>query len=111
KQQQHHQPDGPGQEGGSAQQHNQDLGQLDPANQPGFLEFIGQLPGHGRKQEKRQDEQAGGQVHQQVTVEFSRLLGGHESDIQQQAGLVEVVVEGTERLGEEKGAKPAGAKQ
>src|SRR5690606_5854183 len=111
KQQQHHQPDGTGQEGCSAQYHNQNLRQLDPANQPGFLELIGQLPGHGRKQEKGQDEQAGGQVYQQVTVEFSRLLGGHEGDIQQQAGLVEVVVKSTERLGEEEGAKPAGAKQ
>ena len=80
--------------------HDRDFEQLHRLRQPRLVVFVGQLPGSGREQEERQDEQAGGQVRVLVLLRLGQT-GGQESDQDDQRVLEHVVVEGAKRLGQE----------
>ncbi|MNC08207.1 hypothetical protein D3C75_557870 [compost metagenome] len=89
-----------GDEAERAYRHDRDLGQLDGPDQRILGELLAKLPAQRRKQEERQDEQQGAQVDpdRTVTVAQAEL----EQDRQDQRLLEQVVVEGTQRLGDEK---------
>src|SRR3546814_19938435 len=64
---------------------------------------VGQLPRHGGKEEEGQDEQAGSQRAERRFGPFVAIDAiDHE---QHHRGLVEIVVEGVEKLGDEQGQK------
>ena len=102
KQEQHgqHQRKALQNQGHARQQGDGNLKQLDPAHDARFLVLVGDLSGHGRKQEKRQHEQTRRGVHRQIPI-----LGGNQAAIYEEhreRRLEQVVVEGAEELGGEK---------
>ncbi len=89
-------------------QHDEDLGELDPADQRGLLEALAQLSAQSGKEKERQDEQQRAEVDQQT------LVGGRaelEQNRQDQRLLEHVVVERAEQLSAEERQKAALAEQ
>ena len=91
-------------------EHDADFQQLHPACQHRLVVLVGQLPGRRRKQEKRQDENAGGQVREKFGRQ-GRPLGRLKRQQDNQGILEQVVVEGPEELGGEKRAKATSVEQ
>ena len=88
---------------------DENLEQLDAANQARFLMPVRQLAGGGREQEERQDEQPGGGIDGEI-----RLLRRNQPAIDEQHGkrrLKQPVVEGPEELSDEQRPQPPGGKQ
>ncbi len=80
--------------------HDDDLGQLDGPYQRVLGELLAKLPAQRREQEERQDEQQRTQVDPNRAVAVAQAE--FEQDGQDQRLLEQVVVEGTQRLGDEK---------
>ena len=77
--------------------HDDDLRALDRLQNAGLVVPVGQLTGNAREQHVGQDEQPGGDVGQQLGVEFRVARGVVRCDDDQHV-LINVVVEGAERL-------------
>ena len=108
EQRQQHQRQVIEQEAHRAHRHDGDFPELDQANQRILGEFLAELPGQRREQEKRQDEQQRTQVDPDRTVTFDRQL---VQDGEDQRLLEDVVVERPEGLGHEERQETPGAQQ
>ena len=87
-------------------EHQQQFGYFQHAGDFVARIFVRQLPGHGRKKEKRQNEKARDQVRKNVRLR--RHLHGH----QRQQGIFEqVVIQGTQKLGNHQGQETFGFQQ
>jgi hypothetical protein len=114
KQRKHHQRDGdemhrktePRQDQpAAADEHDQDFAEFDDADDPCLVARVGQLPRQRRQEKERQDEDAGGDRAEQ---RFLFLAVEHAiNDEQHHRILEQIVVECTEKLGDEKGQEPA----
>ncbi|MNO67744.1 hypothetical protein D3C76_585550 [compost metagenome] len=95
-----HQPQMVGDKAQRTNRHDHDFGQFDCPDQRILGELLAKLPAQRRKQKKRQDEQQGTQVDpdRSVTIAQAEL----EQNRQDQRLLEQVVVEGTQRLSDEK---------
>ncbi|VTR67539.1 hypothetical protein DESC_610122 [Desulfosarcina cetonica] len=81
--------------------HDEHLGHFDPANQDGFLRFIGDLAGRCREEEKGQNEKTGGQVDNHIGRQ-RQGLSGLKGDQQHEGVLENVVIQCAQELGPEK---------
>jgi hypothetical protein len=84
--------------------HDAHFQHLHQPRQPRLVVFIGQLSGGGREQEEGQDEDTGGEVGQNFRANrcpLRRVEGEQDNE----RILEQVVVEGPEKLGEEKRAE------
>ncbi len=108
KQRQQHQFQVIEQEAGGADGHDHDLADLDRADQRVLVEFLAKLPGQRREQEERQDKQQGAQVDPDGAVTVDAQLVENRQD---QRLLEDVVVEGTQQLGNEERQKAPCAQQ
>ena len=87
-------------------EHQQQFGYFQHAGDFVARIFVRQLPGHGRKKEKRQNEKARDQVGKNVRLR--RHLHGY----QRQQGIFEqVVIQGTQKLGNHQGQETFGFQQ
>ena len=93
-------------EGDSRREHQRDLQKLDASHQHRLLVLVGQLARCCRKQEERQDEQHSGDVRQFAVV-HARNEHTLERDQDDEALAKNVVVEGAEKLGDEKRGETA----
>ena len=82
--------------------HDRHFQHLDEARQHRLVVLVGELPGGGRKEEERQDEDPGREVGQQFGRQ-RRPAGGLKSQQDDQRILEQVVVEGAQKLGDEEG--------
>ncbi|MNZ50632.1 hypothetical protein D3C78_684240 [compost metagenome] len=108
EQRQQHQDQIIGQKAHGTDSHDADLGQLDQADQGVLGVFFAELARQGREQEKRQDEQQGAEVDPDgaVTIDGQLVENGEDQRL-----LEQVVVERTQRLGNEERQKPSFAKK
>ena len=97
---------GTGDECDSRGEHQRDFQELDASHQHGFLVLVGQLARCRRKKEERQDEQHGGDVREFAVV-HARNEHTLERDQDDEALAKNVVVEGAEKLGDEKRGETA----
>ncbi len=86
------------QEAGGPDRHDGDFPQLDQPDQRVLGELLAKLPGQGRKQEERQDEQQGAEVDPDTAITVDAQL---VEDGEDQRLLEDIVVERSERLGHE----------
>ena len=77
------------------------------ADDPGLVDTVGKLTGGGGKQEKRQDEQTGGQVGQQVRIGAAETVDDDDGE----CGLEQIVVEGAKKLGQKQRQETSGLEQ
>ncbi len=94
-------------EAGRRDRHDGHFQQLGQAGDQRLVVLVSQLPGRGRKQEKGQDKDAGGQISQQFRRQC-RPLRRLKSQQHDQRILVKIVVEGAEKLRAEKRCETAG---
>ena len=92
------------QEAGDRDQHDPHFEQLGEPRQHRLVVLVGELPGGRRKEEERQDEQAGGEVGEDFRA-HRRPLRRLEGDQHDQRVLVEIVVERAEKLGQKQRAE------
>src|SRR5262249_39962449 len=85
--------------------HEQDLDELDEADEPRLVELFRQLAGRGREEEERRDEERGAQVYERIRRE--RPGHGPEGEQDDERVPEDVVVERAEELGPEEGAEAA----
>ena len=96
----HEQGEVAGREREAGKGHDGDLGRFDDGDEALLLEFVGEPAGRGRKQEERQDEEAGGDRRHHPGVHA--LLGREPEGDQDDEGVLEqVVVERPHELGDE----------
>ncbi|MCY1491084.1 hypothetical protein D9M68_248580 [compost metagenome] len=96
------------QEARRADRHDDDLGQLDRADQRVLGELLAELAAQRGEQEERQDEQQCAEVDQHRAVAADAEL---EEDGEDQRLLEDVVVERAEQLGDEERQETPGAQQ
>ena len=82
--------------------HDDNLEELDPADQPRLLDLVGDLSGRRRKEDERRDEDSTREIDECVGVECGQPRRV-ERDENYQRILVDVVVGGAEELGPEEG--------
>ncbi|MCY1444176.1 hypothetical protein D9M71_606320 [compost metagenome] len=110
EQRQEHQQGHLGHDANGPDRHDRDLGQLDHADQRVLGIFLTELPGQRREQEERQDEHQGAGVDPDGSV--LAVGAGDLVEKQQDDRLLEqVVVERTQRLGDEERQEAPFAKQ
>ena len=97
-------------EPGQADHHDRDLEQLDPADHPRFLVFVGELARRRRERHERQDEDRADQVDDHAAVD-RQILRGLERDEHDKRILEDVVVGRTEKLRPEERREAALAEQ
>jgi hypothetical protein len=90
--------------------HDGDLRGLDALEDERLVVAIGELPGQTREQHERQDEQSTREIGQQLGLEPGEV-GGLVRRQDHEHVLVDVVVEGSERLGREEGQEATLRKQ
>ena len=97
-------------EAGHRDRHEDDLGGLDRDDQLALLEFVGEKPRRGRKQEERQDEQPRRRRDQDLPIEPGLLRQpiGHQDD---ECVLEEIIVERAQELGDEERQEAAALEQ
>ena len=91
-----------------AHRHDQDLGQLDRADQGVLGELLAKLAAQGGEQKERQDKQQRTQIDQQRAVSLQAELVENGEN---QRLLEDVVVEGTQQLGEKERQKASFTQQ
>ena len=91
-----------------ADRHDQDLGQLDRADQGVLGELLAKLAAQGGEQKERQDKQQRTQIDQQCAVSLQAELVENGEN---QRLLEDVVVEGTQQLGEKERQKASFTQQ
>src|SRR5262249_49754948 len=99
-----------GEQAERGERNDADLDELDAARQHGLVELVRDLPGGRREDEKRQDQEASGNGVEEGGIEAEP--GPQVVDQQDRQGIAEgIVVEGADRLRDEKRPEAPSAKQ
>src|SRR3954452_4224437 len=96
-------------EPGSPHDHDENLSELDDADQPGLVVIVGELPGKGRQEEKRKDEE---RLRYGAELElFGRVLEQLVGDEQNHGLFEQAVVERAQELGRKQREEPPRSQQ